>query len=87
METESRKHENAKLSTGRAISGGKDGEQLFGSTNVERRRLFSEAETTTNTAPTLCMEAVRFDRGQGREEEGASPAEVRFGNCLPLTSN
>lgn len=32
------------------------------------------------------MKAVRFNRGLRREEESARPVEVRFGNCLPLTS-
>jgi hypothetical protein len=49
---------------------------------VDKMENNSEAET--NTASTLCMEAVRFNRGQGREEESAPPAEVRFGNLLPL---
>lgn len=36
-----------------------------------------------NTASTLCMKAVRFNRGRGREEE-SPPVKVRFDNLLPL---
>ena len=39
----------------------------------------------TNTASTLCMKAVRFNRGRGREEESARPVEVRFGIAAVAT--
>jgi hypothetical protein len=47
-------------------------------------KLAHNVGTQTNTASTLCMKAVRFNRGRGREEESARPVEVRFGNLLPL---
>ena len=70
METESRKHKNVKLSTGARVCGGQVGAQLW-------------------SLREYGLHAVHEGRSiqPGARERGGStrPAEVRFGNRLPLT--
>jgi len=48
-------------------------------------KLAEKSGAQTNTASTLCMKAVRFNRGRGREEESAARPKC-VSASLPLTA-